>query len=201
MIKIDKHNREFNLLKWVLSAAAQETSRYAINGVNFAGNKACCTDGRRLHIGTFLLNEFEEGTFEIITNTAKLIVLGEKIDGNFPNYDDIVPVTDLKTLDMTEDDYLKQLVDGVPEEDKVEFLAKRCKKIATTDNLYKMLKVLFSHDITLSIPFMLDVLQTKKLNYLDASGDTWDVIASTPNRPVQFSNETKTAVVMSITMV
>ena len=102
MIKIEKTNREFALLKWVLLAMAKDSSRYAINGVHFVDNQAVCTDGKRLHIGTFEHNTFEPGTYEVISNTAKMIVIGEPIDGNFPKYDDIVPVTDMKILEQSD---------------------------------------------------------------------------------------------------
>ena len=93
----------FRGLVWVAAARSDDETRAILNTVLIERDGLNClivaTDGRRLHVHTFDPGMFDDdiqmiepGMYEVITKTAKLIVIAPAEDvGTYPNWRKIVP--------------------------------------------------------------------------------------------------------------
>ena len=92
MIRFTKSDEFFDSIRFVLRAReAKDKTKPAFMGLYSDGENIVCSDSRRLH---FAPVKMQEGLFEVIKNTAAEIVLGEQIDGQFPNYKQVIPCLD-----------------------------------------------------------------------------------------------------------
>lgn len=93
----------FRGLLWVSAARSDDETRAVLNTVLIERNGLECTmvatDGRRLHVHMFDPGMFDDdiqmiepGMYEVITKTAKLIVIAPaEVGSEFPNWRKIVP--------------------------------------------------------------------------------------------------------------
>jgi len=86
-----KKDKGFDELRFVLKALSDDCTRYVLNMLCVRDGKFICTDGRRMHQATAPAKH-KVGLYEVLKNTAKLIVLARKEDDlKFPNTDMIIP--------------------------------------------------------------------------------------------------------------
>ena len=91
-IELTKTDRRLSALRFVVSAIAKESSRYAIQYVNIEPGLAVATDGRRLHIA-HLQHNWEPGLYEVLKSTkTTVILLKSDEEAKFPAWRDIVPI-------------------------------------------------------------------------------------------------------------
>ena len=92
MIRFVKGQDEFNALRFVLRAReAKDKTKPAFMGLYSDGENVVCSDSRRLNYAPV---KMEAGLFEVIKNSSSEIILGEQIDGQFPNYKQVIPCLD-----------------------------------------------------------------------------------------------------------
>lgn len=92
MVRFVKGQDEFNALRFVLRAReAKDKTKPAFMGLYSDGENVVCSDSRRLNYAPL---KMEAGLFEVIKNSSSEIILGEQIDGQFPNYKRVIPCLD-----------------------------------------------------------------------------------------------------------
>ena len=92
MIRFTKSDEFFDSVRFVLRAReAKDKTKPSFTGLYSDGENIVCSDSRRLH---FAPVKMQEGLFEVIKNSASEIILGEQIDGQFPNYKQVIPSLD-----------------------------------------------------------------------------------------------------------
>ena len=78
-------------VRFVVSAAAKEETRYAINCVQINKNSLVATNGRRLHIA-HMEHNWEPGLYEVVKKTkGKIVLIKSETEATFPQWQDIVP--------------------------------------------------------------------------------------------------------------
>ena len=82
--------RMYAALKFVISARATESTRYAINGVHVEPTCIVATDGRRLHIA-YIKNDYEAGQYSVIKNDREIVLAKDESASPFPKFQDIIP--------------------------------------------------------------------------------------------------------------
>ena len=87
--KTGKDDRDFDGIKWAISVRSKDVRRESVCCVNMSEGVLAGTDGFRMHLYT-PEREIENGNYEVITDTAKLIVLEPK-DVEYPEYERIFP--------------------------------------------------------------------------------------------------------------
>ena len=95
--KNGKDDRDFDGIKWAISVRSKDIRREAICCVNMSEGVLCGTDGHRMHLYT-PEREIENGNYEVITDTAKLIVLEPK-DVEYPEYERVFPEVTTRVID------------------------------------------------------------------------------------------------------
>jgi len=96
-ISIKGKSFELNTLKWVLKARSKDPSRLPLQCVLVEDDKGfprfTCTDGRRLN-SAIIEMIIEPGTYDVVLNTAKEVVLSQNEDVKYPNYKQVIPNTE-----------------------------------------------------------------------------------------------------------
>ena len=87
--KNGKSDRDFDGIRWVISVRSKDAKRDNIRSINIDSGVMVGTDGHRLHLYT-PERELKDGTYEVVTDTAKTIVL-EPSDVMFPDYERVFP--------------------------------------------------------------------------------------------------------------
>ena len=90
MLELRKSHKFFREMKMVCNCVPNDQTRYALNCIVVTDKDIVSTDGRRLA----KLDNFgvDPGRYIIIKNTKSLIqITAAEIEGNYPNYDDIIP--------------------------------------------------------------------------------------------------------------
>jgi len=86
-LKVDP---DFNAINWVMKARSKDPVRPNIQGINVDTGVFCCTDGHRLHAAAVETYDVPNGTYAIKSINKSVIVL-EKMDADFPDYDKVFP--------------------------------------------------------------------------------------------------------------
>jgi hypothetical protein len=86
-LKVDP---DFNKINWVFKARSKDPIRRNIQGVNVSSGVFCCTDGHRLHAAAVETYDVPDGTYEI-KSVNKSVILLEKLDMDFPDYERVFP--------------------------------------------------------------------------------------------------------------
>lgn len=88
MIRYTKADPNFSAIRYVLRARDAKAIQPAFTGLYSDGVNIVCSDSRRLAFSPVVM---PFGLFEVIKDTASEIILGEQIDGQFPDYKKVVP--------------------------------------------------------------------------------------------------------------
>ena len=88
MIRYTKADPNFSAIRYVLRARDAKAIQPAFTGLYSDGVNIVCSDSRRLAFSPVVM---PFGLFEVIKDTASEIILGEQIDGQFPNYKETIP--------------------------------------------------------------------------------------------------------------
>lgn len=98
MIRIDKHNQNFQELKWVISARSKTGIKPVMQNMFVDEQNFVCTDSMRLHIFESEANfkeafNFENGLYEIVSEKRGEITFNKLPEdfGQFPNYKQVIP--------------------------------------------------------------------------------------------------------------
>ena len=95
--KTGKGDIDFDGIKWAIGVRSKDVRRKAVCCVNMNEGVLCGTDGQRLYLYT-PEREIENGNYEVITDTAKLIVLEPK-EVDYPEYERIFPEVTTRVID------------------------------------------------------------------------------------------------------
>jgi hypothetical protein len=100
-IVIDKKDRLYPMAKWLADAASKDPTRYFINGVwsraTDDGHILVSTDGNRMHIAYIKADasvDFPDGAIMKVKATAQCVIFEGAIEGQFPNYEGVIPKYD-----------------------------------------------------------------------------------------------------------
>jgi DNA polymerase III sliding clamp (beta) subunit (PCNA family) len=105
MFKITKNEEAFNKFSWILRAVSKDKIKPIFCGLCVEAQKDKTTivasDSHRLHMATIDKIDLLDGTYEIVKATKSEIVLGDLIDGQFPNYKQVLFKTSNESFKIT----------------------------------------------------------------------------------------------------
>ena len=90
MIKIEKHEKDFQAVKWVLRARSVNNTFKPFYTCLFSdGENVVCTDGQRLHM-IKPVREVPAGLYDVISTTKEIVLVESKVDNSFPDYKQVL---------------------------------------------------------------------------------------------------------------
>jgi len=87
--KTGKGDKDFDGIRWAISARSKDDRRENIKCIKADCGVVVATDGHRLHLYT-PNREIKDGCYEVVTDTAKTIVL-EPSNETYPDYERVFP--------------------------------------------------------------------------------------------------------------
>ncbi len=168
-----KNHSLFNQLSFVLQARSTDDTREYMQTLHIEGEKAICTDGRRLHIYSGNLH-LEPGDYEVASVNKSQIILTPTSDYNFVDWKRVVP---------KKEKYKK--ADG-----KLDMNCASLKKTELNKLSSKYFAFIKQTDCPLDLTF-----------FSALSNYTWEVYFRNKNESVLFENKELTAVIMPMKQV
>lgn len=92
MIRFTKYDDGFNSIRFVLRAReTKDKTKPSFMGIYSDGVNIVCSDSRRLNLAPV---KIKAGLYEVIKDSSTEVILGEQIDGQFPDYTQVIPKLD-----------------------------------------------------------------------------------------------------------
>ena len=89
MIRFTKFDEGFDSIRFVLRArGTKDKTKPSFMGLYSDGENVVCCDSHRLQLAPV---KMQDGLFEVVKNTGAEIILGDMIDGQFPDYKQVIP--------------------------------------------------------------------------------------------------------------
>ena len=94
MVIFTKGTKQFNRIKWVLTAICKDKARLNLCVIHVDTESIVTTDGKRVHRIDRAVNDIdiEPGDYKVLSNTAHQVLLEPSTDGlRYPDYHMVIP--------------------------------------------------------------------------------------------------------------